>query len=204
MEFINLFPKCLGISKLDMTDNEYDIVMKTIKDTNLDTYLTDTEKDERYVFNYLENKNLSFFKEKIMQSLREYVDEAYGSKTQEYGMTTSWLKAFYKNESGHFHQHRNSMISGLYYPEEVPEGKQGDLILYDTSCERTSYFVKRDDDKDMECFHVRPLKNRIVFFPSYLFHSVNVNLTGKTRYSIAFNFLPIGPTGKHDSYTNLR
>lgn len=204
MELISLFPKMLGVSQLDLSDEEHRMVMKTIRGTDFDTYLQDVEDSKRYVYDFLEKKNIAFLKEKIIQSFREYAVEVYGNTNQEYEMTNSWLKVFFTNESGHFHQHRNSMISGLYYPEEVPEGQQGDLIFYDTSADRTSYFIKRDDSEDRESFYVRPLKNRVVFFPSSLFHSVNKNLTGKTRFSIAFNFIPVGPTGYHDSYTDLR
>lgn len=204
MQLISLFPKFLGVSELQMTNNEYDMVMKTIQGTDFDTYQSDIEDNKRYPYDFLGKKNILFLKEKIIQSFKEYVTEAYGSTKQEYQMTNSWLKVFFQNQRGYFHQHRNSMISGLYYPEEVPEGQQGDLILYDTSSERTSYFVKRDDGVDTESFYIRPLKNRVVFFPSSIFHSVNPNLTGKTRFSIAFNFIPIGPTGEHDSYMDLK
>ncbi len=204
MEFTNLFPKILGVSKIDMTNDEYDMVMKTIRSTDLDTYLNDVEDSKRHTYSFLDKTNIKFLKEKIMKSFKEYAIHTYGSVKQEYVMTNSWLKVFYKNEKGHFHQHRNCMISGLYYPEEIPENQQSDLIFYDTSSERTSYFVERDDGIDKESFYIRPLKNRVVFFPSSLFHSVNTNLTNKTRFSIAFNFIPIGPTGKHDSYTNLK
>lgn len=204
MELINLFPKFLGVSELKMTNDEYDMVMKTIQSTDFDTYQLDIENDKRYPYHFLEKRNILFLKEKIENAFKEYVSEAYGTTKQKYFMTNSWLKVFYKNQSGYFHQHRNSMISGLYYPEEVPEGQQSDLIFYDTSSERTSYFVKRDDGVDVESFYVRPLKNRVVFFPSSLFHSVNTNLTNKKRFSIAFNFIPIGPTGKQDSYMDLK
>lgn len=203
MEFTNLFPKVLGVSSLNLTEAEHDMVMKTIKGVDLQTYLPDMEVSKRYAFEFLQNKNIKFLKEKIMQSFKEYAIEVYGSTKQEYQMTTSWLKVFRPEEKGHFHQHRNAMISGLYYPEEVPEGQQSDVVLHDTGNE-TSYFVQRDDGVNRGTYYVRPLKNRIIFFPASTFHSVNANLTGKTRYSIAFNFVPVGPTGHHDSYTEFR
>ena len=203
MELVNIFPKVLGISTLDLSDSEHNMVMKTIRAVELETYLPDMEDSKRYTFEFLEKKNLYFLKEKIFNSFKEYATKVYGSEKQKYQMNTSWLKVFQPNERGHFHQHRNAMVSGLYYPEEMPENKQGDVVLHDTSNE-TSYFVQRDDGVNRGTYFVRPLKNRIIFFPASTFHSVNRNLTDKTRFSIAFNFVPVGPTGFHDSYIDLK
>ena len=60
MELVNLFPKVLGISTIDLSDNEHNMVMKTIRAVDLETYLPDMEDSKRYTFEFLENfRNLN-------------------------------------------------------------------------------------------------------------------------------------------------
>jgi hypothetical protein len=44
----------------------------------------------------------------------------------------------------------------------------------------------------------------LILFPSDLKHSIEKNLSDKTRYSIAFNTLPLGEIGDADSKINFK
>ena len=52
MKFINLFPKVLGVSSLNLTEDEHNMVMKTIQGVDLQTYLPDMEESKRYTFEF--------------------------------------------------------------------------------------------------------------------------------------------------------
>ena len=49
---------------------------------------------------------------------------------------------------------------------------------------------------------VKPKKNLLLFFPSYLWHAVMNNTSDNPRHSLAFNFIPIGEYGVSDSTYN--
>jgi len=48
-----------------------------------------------------------------------------------------------------------------------------------------------------------PEKNLLVLFPSYLRHGVLKNKSNETRYSLAFNIVPVGKYGEGDSAYDL-
>ena len=62
MELISLFPKFLGVSYLNITDDEYNMVMKTIQGTDFDTYISDLKDNKRYTYDFLGKKNIVFLK----------------------------------------------------------------------------------------------------------------------------------------------
>ena len=45
-------------------------------------------------------------------------------------------------------------------------------------------------------------KNMVIFFPSYLEHSILNNTSKKPRHSLAFNLIPFGKYGVGDSTYN--
>ena len=47
-----------------------------------------------------------------------------------------------------------------------------------------------------------PHKNQLILFPSYLKHRICEQKSDKTRYSLAFNIVPIGGYGYGDSQYN--
>ena len=49
---------------------------------------------------------------------------------------------------------------------------------------------------------VTPQKNMLLFFPSYLWHTILNNHSDKPRYSLAFNLIPLGQYGSGDSTYN--
>ena len=48
-----------------------------------------------------------------------------------------------------------------------------------------------------------PSMGQVVFFPSYLTHQISKNRSEEDRFSIAFNILPNGIFGLHDSTANI-
>ena len=46
---------------------------------------------------------------------------------------------------------------------------------------------------------IKPKKNMLIFFPSYLEHSILDNKSKRPRHSLAFNLIPIGKYGSSDS-----
>ena len=53
-------------------------------------------------------------------------------------------------------------------------------------------------------FELKPEKNKLIFFPSYLRHKIKIHKGDTVRYSLAFNIIPIGDVGYYDSFVDGR
>ena len=85
------------------------------------------------------------------------------------------------------HIHSNSYISAAYYVK-APE-KCGDIVFYDP---RQSRLVRKPkisklNNLNGEEVNIKPTDGLLVLFPSYLYHSVNENLSNEERIVISFN-----------------
>lgn len=85
------------------------------------------------------------------------------------------------------HHHPNCDLIGLFYAK-VPH-KSGDLLLHDTRG-----FVPLIWQQNVEngytarSYHrIQPVEGLLVFFPSYVIHSVETNLSNDIRISIPMN-----------------
>ena len=107
-------------------------------------------------------------------------------------ITTSWLTAIEPNTTPTLHRHQNSWFSGVYYFQD-----------FSYSCLEFKNPIERDIDlkngKLTGNWRLQPEKNRLVIFPSYLYHKIEKNTSDEVRHSLAFNIMPDGATGKVDS-----
>lgn len=94
--------------------------------------------------------------------------------------------------TGHdVHQHYGSIISGVLYLDVADNC--GDLIFYDPIKERQQArahykkFQKLEIEKYFSTYHFKPIAGNIIIFESWLAHSVDLNLSKKNRFSVAFN-----------------
>tara|TARA_B100001250_G_scaffold409352_1_gene433526 strand:+ start:1825 stop:2427 length:603 start_codon:yes stop_codon:yes gene_type:complete len=92
-----------------------------------------------------------------------------------------------RGSSNAMHIHSNSYLSAAYYVK-APE-KCGDIVFYDP---RQSRLVRKPkisklNNLNGEEVNIKPTDGLLVLFPSYLYHSVNENLSNKERIVISFN-----------------
>ncbi len=102
-------------------------------------------------------------------------------------MKNLWINQNNKNNFNTPHIHQLSNFSGVYYVEV--SDKNGELIFFrgDKSNQilEIQSFIK---DKDFyEEYHVKPLKNQLIIFPSHLMHMVKPHFEEKPRISVSFN-----------------
>ena len=95
------------------------------------------------------------------------------------------------------HTHPNSMWSGVYYIK-VPKNS-GKLFLEDPRPGPNTHMPRREDNLPEQLWRVcayEPLEGRMIFFPSWLPHGVDINMnTDKGeknwRISVSYNFIQI-------------
>ena len=130
---------------------------------------------------------LSFFN-KIQKNLNKaIVDLGWDNPSNEFKITSSWSIINKKGSSNNRHIHSNNYISAAYYVS-APEGC-GDILFYDP---REAKVIRRPKSIDKnslsaDVINVKPKEGLLVLFPSYLYHSVEENITDNERTVISFN-----------------
>ena len=127
--------------------------------------------------------------------------------TNDIAMTTSWLTQTKPNGHGGLHNHQNSYMSAIFYPEMVKKD-QGCLFFSDQNIRHAWFYPDQLPDKKINpfnasSFEIEPEKNTMVIFPSYLQHGIKYNKSDVDRYSLAMNFILVGKFGHGDSTLNI-
>jgi uncharacterized protein (TIGR02466 family) len=142
-------------------------------------------------------------KEIILNYFYEIKNKYLRHESTKFVMTTSWATKVEKNSVCQYHTHSNNFFSGVlyfdeYWPDSAPLEFENPLLgnqsFMFSATEYNSHNAR-------DCKFQLP-KNTIVFFPSYLRHRIGYHASDKPRYSIAFNFHPVGEYGIGDSKIN--
>lgn len=118
-------------------------------------------------------------------------------------ITTSWMTKINPGGYSASHSHKNCFYSGILYFGEYEKGG-GNVEFENPLTLLSSYFLKPRDASDANAgsYFFPPNKGDIIWFPSYLRHRVTLHQGSETRYSLAFNIIPIGNYGDGDSVYN--
>jgi len=145
--------------------------------------------------------NLPNLKTEIYNALHHLVSDVLLSKQIDINIYHSWVTQTGINAESHPHKHANAWFSGVFYPEEDPSF--GLRIFNDNLSifqpEHKAYGIYNSYQ-----FELKPKKNQLFIFFSTLRHQVMKNKSNKYRYSLAFNALPKGSFGSHDSTFNFK
>jgi uncharacterized protein (TIGR02466 family) len=204
MQFFDLFPTRVGIDFLELSQEEEQLLYQCLDNIDLQHFYSETNSDICGMkdFQFLEDEKLLSIKHKINEKFRRYISENMYS-SYNFEMTTSWIKTILPGETGHLHNHKNCMYSGVMYNKSNTKEDGGFLVLenlYDSSFRLTT-----DDKLDLDkAFSILPQKNMVVFFPSNTYHYVSKNMSNDIRTSVAFNFTPSGKYGLNDSTVNSK
>ncbi len=187
--YYQLFPLMLTSSFLQMTDEQN----MYVKD-----YLSGLESEEagfssknKFILN---DKKLSFFRDIIMNEFNDFKNSIMQFNDTTFEMTTSWFTETPKEHFSDFHNHSNSMFSGVFYFDD-----SSDIEFRDFSTRQFYVVPNKYNDFNCDAYTIQPKKNMIIFFDSRLYHKVTVNNLDKTRYSLAFNVIPTSDINLGDS-----
>lgn len=141
------------------------------------------------------------FKDLKKQFLKAFnlCNKKYLNYKNKFKIYNSWATATLKSQGSSFHNHINSAISGVFYLQDDVSSLQFENF-------NKPYFdipVEKYTLNNSQNYFITPRKGMIVFFPSHAYHRISTNHETKDRYSIAFNFIPIGTIGKRDNEIKL-
>ena len=139
------------------------------------------------LFNLRDEEVKSFF-----QSIQKYIgkvidDSGWNNPSNNFIVTSAWSIINVKSSSNSRHIHSNNYISAAYYAK-APKNC-GDIIFYDPRNSRLIRKPKTNTGNDLnaEIIKIKPQDGLLVLFPSYLYHSVDENLSEEERVVISFN-----------------
>ena len=129
-----------------------------------------------------------YFINSISSSLNEaFQDMGWDVNNQEVKITSMWSIINKKNASNSRHIHSNNYISAAYYVK-APEDC-GDIIFHDPRSVTTFRYPKisKQNKLNSNIFTIQPKEGLLALFPSYLYHSVDLNRSDEERIVISFN-----------------
>ena len=130
---------------------------------------------------------LNFFN-KIQKNLNKaIIDLGWNNPANEFKITSSWSIINKKGSSNNRHIHSDNYISAAYYVK-APEGC-GDINFYDPREAKVIRKPKGIDGNSLsaDVVNIKPKEGILVLFPSYLYHSVEENMSDNERIVISFN-----------------
>jgi len=144
------------------------------------------------------------YKKLFKKYFYHFKDDFLNYKNIDFDITTSWATKTMKDGFSASHAHYNSFYSGVYYFESMPD--DGADIIFERPEEVSSFLIQPDESVNSVttnfCFY-KPVKNTLIFFPSFIKHRVALHNVDVVRYSLAFNIMPVGKFGYQDSTLNL-
>jgi uncharacterized protein (TIGR02466 family) len=194
MKLDNIFP--ISIARLtvdkEIVDETRALVYKFLNNTNFKSppapgeLLTTFYKGK----NFLGDLNATKLLHYINSYSREYL-KLLGVDPTCYVEITSWLQLNQPQSYFVRHDHYGALVSGVLYIT-VPENS-GDIIFHNPLEARrvTNVFFDRTkiEDNDYNFNHVKysPIEGEMLFFESWLQHTVGQNLSKDDRVSVSFN-----------------
>jgi uncharacterized protein (TIGR02466 family) len=105
-----------------------------------------------------------------------------------------WANINYPGSFNREHIHPNSLWSGVYYIK-APKNS-GNLYIKDPRPGCEAIMPRRIDASKLPIqlhreIYYEAKEGRLIMFPGWLSHGVNINNSGETRISISFNFIQI-------------
>jgi len=136
----------------------------------------------------LENEQPKYFINSISKNLNQaFNDMGWDIKNQEVKVTSMWSVVNKTNASNARHIHSNNYISAAYYVKTSENS--GDIVFHDPRSVTTFRYPKisKHNALNSNIFTIQPKEGLLVLFPSYLYHSVDLNRSEEERIVISFN-----------------
>jgi uncharacterized protein (TIGR02466 family) len=200
-EIFPLFPSVVSANVIQEDLSWFKSILEKIEYASVNKYdsnLSYASTDMNILEKYPKIKSL------ILHNFNHFKDTVLKLESTNFKISTSWVTNTFPGGYSHAHTHKNSVYSGVLYFDDCDFGGN---LLFENYGIRTESFMLNDPSEwnfyNIENFEIKPKKNLIVYFPSYLRHRVTTHIGSKNRYSLAINFFPIGKLGYGDSAVEI-
>ena len=135
----------------------------------------------------VERKEFAPLRHIIMQEANDFANELeldivrYPLK-----FTECWLNVYSEGHAQEVHQHANAVLSGIYYVKAPPGS--GDLLIHSPYMDiMLDPPERKSNSLNIKFMPITPKEGMMIFFRSFVKHSVKPTLCKQKRISIAFN-----------------
>lgn len=140
----------------------------------------------KYRYNSINDFQLHLLKDYIDSHVANYIKSVDFNLPRPLFLAHSWCNITNKGEGQNWHQHQDSVISGVYYYQT--SGNDGNIIFTNPNQFVSLEVFPAGPGVDMTISYY-PKIGKIVLFPGWLKHMVEVNTTESQRISFSFNYL---------------
>lgn len=197
MSIHNLFPTPIGIFKFGRELNETELGFIKNQESFFNVGNT-TSKNTRL----LKSKELTEIRGFIEDSVQEYFKTVYAPKPDiSIYLTQSWANYTEEGQHHHKHNHANSVVSGVFYPQA--DRAIDKIYFYRNTWQQIKVNATEYNPYNSESWWFNVGVGDLVLFPSDLMHMVEPKKGEETRISIAFNTFLKGHIGADDDLTGL-
>lgn len=121
----------------------------------------------------------------VLENCATYVNEIFdlNLKNEDFELKKGWLNVHHPNYPVHFHNHRQTSIAFVYYVSV--DDLTGGLQFLDP---RSGLgWVHPDQMRQFNVYEFHPKNGKMILFPGWLLHSINVNRSKINRVAMAGN-----------------
>jgi len=184
-EILPLFSDVVSITHLKVNNKNILKHLKKLKYKKRHNY----EKIKSFISNDLSIlNNLIDLELEIKKGIEMYIKNVLMQNTN-FRITNSWASKTEPKAFCNKHQHCNSWLSAVYYPEGCGDFK---IRLHTPKPKLFLDHIKEYNIYNSSIFDISAEDNMLLIFPSILAHEILINTSKKTRYSIALNIVPQG------------
>jgi len=140
--------------------------------------------------NILDEEVLTPIRDFIVESLRHYLQEVAAMPYEEFWFTSSWLNFTTTDGHQNYHNHTNSIISGVYYV--YSDEKDPGLTFRKEHRSHKPYITLYTNTANMihaDHAEVPTKTGDLIIFPSHMIHGYGASQSPNTRISLAWNIL---------------
>ena len=185
-----LFPSVVESFNLIQEEQEFDKVILNTREKLSDVeWIKNCYNHTSKNFNILNNNDFEPYKKVFKNRVNKYLSETLDYDYDEVILLQSWINLTNNGESHHSHDHKNSLVSGVFFLDG--DMNSGDLILNKPYLSSFSPNKKNTDEsviRHWDQFYIKPVTGNLWLFPSYLTHLVSPHMSSSvSRVSISFN-----------------
>ncbi len=195
-ELLQIFPTPILIIKYDDDISEETKYVENLEYLSQKDNKNFKSKDS-YLMKHEIFKNIKNF---FGESITKYTEKILNSK-QRLVITQCWTNRNPPGAKHHEHVHPNSILSGVFFFKIG--GKLPPIQFAKTNQVAMKLDPVKYNNITAETFMLPCVPGELLLFPSNLKHSVPMNLSEETRYSMSFNTFCIDILGSENSLTHL-
>ena len=209
-EVIPLFSTPIFLSKLNISDQHFNIIQDYIKDIHYNQCFDDDGYKNGFISanqSLLDDPKILKIRLLIEEKLKEYLFNILKlNPSLRIKHQCSWAIKHEYGDKSHIHRHSNSLFSGVLYLK-VPQDSGNYLTFYNNqpsfststiSLAFTEYNWYNSNEWKFEVD-----EKTIIIFPSHTYHKAPISRSYDTRYCISFNYFLSGEIKIETRYVNL-